>query len=165
MKKRSKKSKPSRPPARYSTLDLMMASTTEPMPAEFRLHQLRVMHDGLNALQSAEAPTPDDWRVCSDAVNLMETMVELGWIEDNSGLLADAVQALGEAGERHMAGKALRLSGPGLAAVRAVLLDYEEVIGQMSERNVKTAFVKTERRVWEIIHGTRRPHDVTITSL
>lgn len=63
---------------RYSLLDVMMASPTQPLPPEFRRHQLTRMHQGLEAMEKAPEPTTDDWRVTSDAVNIMETLVTTG---------------------------------------------------------------------------------------
>ena len=56
----------------YGLLDTLFASPDAPMPAEKRRHQLTRMYGGLRAMETAPAPTRDDWRVVSDAVNLME---------------------------------------------------------------------------------------------
>lgn len=63
---------------RYSLLDVMMASPTQPLPKELQRHQLTRMHQGLEAMEKAPEPTTDDWRVTSDAVNIMETLVTSG---------------------------------------------------------------------------------------
>lgn len=63
---------------RYSLLDVMMASPTQPLSPELRRHQLTRMHQGLEAMEKAPEPTTDDWRVTSDAVNIMETLVTTG---------------------------------------------------------------------------------------
>lgn len=63
---------------RYSLIDVMMASPTEPLPESHRVHQLTRMHSGLDAMEKAPQPTTDDWRVVSDAVNIMETLVTAG---------------------------------------------------------------------------------------
>jgi hypothetical protein len=36
------------------------------------------MHQGLDAMEKAPEPSTDDWRVVSDAVNIMETLVTSG---------------------------------------------------------------------------------------
>ncbi len=146
----------------YSALDVLMASATEPMPTAKRLHQLTRMYEGLHALETAPSPTPDDWCVCSDAVNLLETMVEMGLVEDASGLLMDAVTALANAGRRHKAGKPIRLDALGIKAVRGVLEDYAAVIEQLPQRTVMQAHRRTEKRIHDILAGRKRPHDVEI---
>jgi len=149
----------------YSTLDIMFASPTEPMPADFRRHQLTRMYAGLHALETAPEPTTDDWRVCSDAVNLMETLITEGVCEDASGLLQDAITALAMAGKRHRAGRQIRLDGPGIAAVRAVLEDYASVLEVLPERAMKQCHRMTEKRIHEILAGKRLPHDVEVMDI
>lgn len=65
-------------PKRYTLLDEMTASCTEPLPESWRMHQLTKMYQSLNQLEQGQNPTPDDWRICSDAVNLMETLITSG---------------------------------------------------------------------------------------
>ena len=82
----------------YTLLHELLASPTEPLPAAHQMHQLTRMWLGLAALETAAAPSTDDWRVCSDAINLMETLVlEMRAADDRHGLLADAVAALAKA--------------------------------------------------------------------
>ncbi|MEN9589052.1 MAG: hypothetical protein RLZZ481_838 [Pseudomonadota bacterium] len=147
---------------RYTMLDVLQASPTEPMSAEKRRYQLLRMNSGLAAMEKAEAPTTDDWRVCSDAVNLMETFVAMGVCEDASGLIDDAVKALADAGKRYKQGNALRLDALGMQAVRAVLEDYAAVLDVLPARTVIAAHRNTERRIQEILAGKRKPHDVEL---
>ncbi|MBL0918015.1 MAG: hypothetical protein IBJ14_04890 [Hydrogenophaga sp.] len=154
------------PAQTYRLLDVLMASDSEPMPAESRRHQLTRMWEGLAALERDPQPSLDDWRVCSDAVNLMETLVcTMQLAEDPQGLLQDAVTALAAAGRRHLGGMALRLDAPGIRAVRAVLADYAEVLDAISHRQALQAHALTERRIRDILAGKGRPHDVGVMSL
>lgn len=145
---------------RYGTLDIMFASPDKPMDPEKRRHQLTRMWNGLASMEQAETPTTDDWRVCSDAVNLMETMVSMGIVEDSSGLLQDAVKALADAGRRYKEGKKLRLDAIGMQSVRAVLEDYASMIEVLPARTMMTVHRDTERRIHEILTGKKKPHDV-----
>ncbi len=154
-----------KPEVRYSLLAEMMASPTEPLPQFWRDSQVAKMRAGLADLESGEAPSTDAWRLCSDAVNLMETLVEQGEVADPEGLLADAIAGLAQAGVRYKAGEPLRLSGSDLAAVRAVLDDYSEVIGLLSARTMIRAHRLTEKRIHEILSGKRRLHDTEITQI
>jgi hypothetical protein len=149
----------------YSHWDILLASPVDPLPAEHRIHQLTRMYEGLHAMETAPEPTTDDWRVCSDAVNLMETLVAMKVVEDSTGLLMDAITALAMAGRRHMAGGNIRLDAPGIQAVRAVLEDYAAVIEQVPARTMLQAHRKTEQRIHEILQGRRKPHDVEIVDL
>jgi uncharacterized protein YyaL (SSP411 family) len=150
----------------YSLIDEMTASPTEPLPEATRRHQLTRMWAGLASIEKAAAPTPEDWRVCSDAVNLMETLVDMYIVEDNSGLLQDAIEALALSGRRHLKGGAsIRLDAQGIQAVRAVLEDYAAVIEQVSARTMIHCHRRTERQIREILMGRKRPHDIEIINL
>jgi hypothetical protein len=151
----------------YGLLDTIFAAPDKPMPEEKRKHQLLRMYGGLHALETAPAPTPDDWRVVSDAVNLMEMLVmDMQICEDTSGLLPDAVAALALAGARHLeTGAAIRLNAQDIHTVRAVLADYAAMLETLSERTMTECHRRTERRVAEIYAGKKRPHDVQVVAV
>lgn len=162
-------------PKTYTMVDELMASPSTPLPERSRLHQLTVMWQGLASMETGTTPTNNDWRVVSDAVNLMETFVKNGpWpdcngdlhdIPDPTGLLPDAVKALALAGQRKWAGGALRLDGPGIQAVRAVLENYADLLEVLSHRVVVKCHRMTERRMLKIMHGARQSHDVEVIAL
>jgi len=151
----------------YGLLDTLFARPDVPMPEDRRRHQLTRMYGGLHAIETAPAPTPDDWRVVSDAVNLMETLVlDMRICEDASGLLPDAVAALALAGARHLeTGAAIRLNAQDIHIVRAVLADYSAMLETLSERTMTECHRRTERRVAEIHAGKSRPHDVQVVAV
>lgn len=149
----------------YSVLDEMLASPINPTSEASRVHQLTRMWEGLRSIESGPAPTTDDWRVCSDAVNLLETLVEQGIVEDASGLLQDAVAALAMAGKRHHSHGVIRLDAPGIQAVRAVLEDYAACLDVLPARTMVRCHRETERRIRDILKGRRKPHDVEVMDL
>jgi hypothetical protein len=154
------------PAITYTLLDEMTASPTEPMPAVKRTHQLNRMWGGLAALETAPQPTADDWRVCSDAVNLMETLVFMGEVQDPDGLINDCAQALAEAGQRHRSqGTALRLTGPGLQSLRGVLEDYATALAQLPARVMVRCHRLTEKRIAAIVRGQKKAHDLVVVAL
>jgi hypothetical protein len=148
--------------ATYTHWDVLMASGTEPMPQAKQQWQLLKMYEGLRSLEQSEAPTFQDWIVCSDAVNMMEMLVEMGVCNDASGLLNDAVKALAEAGERYKTHKVLRLNGEGIAAIRAVLEDYAEAIRTIPARTMLQCHIKTEARMRELLAGRGRENDIVV---
>jgi len=172
--KRKKQSKPVYV-YRYTLFDVVLASPSQPLAEHLQRHQLTRMHGGLESMEKAPVPTTDDWRVVSDAVNLMETLVNNGpWfdcdcdpveITDASGLLQDAVTAMAMAGKRHRAGGNIRLDGAGIQAVRAVLEDYRDLLEVLPARTMIKAHRETERRIHEILAGKKKPHDVEIMDL
>jgi hypothetical protein len=148
----------------YSMLDELMASPTEPLSAEKRQHQLVRMFAALDNLVRAESPTKEDWRLCSGAVNMVESLIDMGICEDNSGLLMDAITALAKAGKRNLEGKPIRLDGQGLTAVRGILQDYADLLEIIPARVMIRCHRKTEKRIFEILAGRKQPHDVEIVS-
>jgi uncharacterized protein YyaL (SSP411 family) len=121
------------------------------------------MWSGLSALETAYEPTQDDWAVCSDAVNLMETLIEGGRVADTNNLLFDAMKALAEAGQRSFAGHPIRLDGKGIQAVRAILEDYAMVLEGLPHRTMIHCHRRTEKRLEKIMAGKSQPHDISVT--
>lgn len=135
----------------YSMLDAMFASPVTPMPKKARRHQLTRMWGGLAAMETAMEPTKDDWAVCSDAVSLMETLVENGYAEDPDNLLFDAMKALAEAGQRSFDGKSIRLTGSGIQAIRALLESYSFILGFLPHRTMINCHRLTEKKLHAIL--------------
>lgn len=148
----------------YSMWDELMASPTEPLSSEKRQHQLVRMFSALDNLVKADAPTKEDWRLCSDAVNMVESLIDMGVCQDESGLLMDAVTALAKAGKRNVEGKPIRLDGQGLTAVRGILNDYADLLAVIPARVMIRCHRRTEKRIFDILRGKKQPHDVEIVS-
>lgn len=147
----------------YTMWDAMLASPTEPMPLAKRTYQLTRMWNGLAGLETSPEPTKDDWAVCSDAVNLMETLIEGGRVADTNNLLFDAMKALAEAGQRNFAGHPIRLDGKGIQAVRGLLEDYAEILEVLPHRTMIHCHRLTEKRLQKIMAGKSQPHDIIVT--
>lgn len=164
-------------PCTYSILTELSASPTEPMTLHRRSYQLTRMWQGLAAIERAPEPSKDDWRVCSDAVNLMETLITSNgghWldcdgdfvhIQDVQGLLQDAIAALAMAGKRNLSGGNIRLDARGIVAVRGILEDYQTILETLPERTLIRAHRLTEMRIKEILRGKTQPHDIEIIDL
>lgn len=149
----------------YGLWDELLASETKPTPLQKRQYQLTRMWQGLVAIETDAAPTTEDWRVCSDAVNLLETLVSMNVIADGSGLLDDAVQALAVAGKRHFTHSVIRLDAAGIQALRAVLEDYEAVLEAVPHRTIVRCHRITERRIQDILAGKRKAPGVEVIAI
>lgn len=150
----------------YTKWHELFASPVNPLPESDRVHHLTMMWQALASLTTGAAPTNEDWRMCSDAVNLMETFVlEMKICTDESGLLMDAITALAMAGVRNLEGKPLRLDGPGIYAIRCILEDYAALLEVLPHRTVVQCHRITERRMQAILRGRRQPHDIEVTEL
>lgn len=162
-------------PKTYTLVDEMMASPTQPLPEAYRLHQVGLMRSGFEAMVSSPNPSNIDWRLVSDAVNLMETFCtqgpwldmdgELSDIPDTHGLMPDAVAAMAMAGKRKLTRGALRLDGEGILAIRTMLDSYADLLLVLPHRTVVRCHRMTERRMLKIYHGLKSAHDVEVVSL
>jgi alpha-D-ribose 1-methylphosphonate 5-triphosphate synthase subunit PhnH len=148
----------------YSMLDVMMSSPDRPMKDSSRVHQLTRMWGGLAALETAENPTQADWIAVSDAVNMMETLVEMGFAKDEDNLIPEAVLVLKATAERYKHGQQLRLTGAGIQLLRGILEDYAYLTEHLDERTMVHAHRKTEMRIQDIILGRGKPEDVRVTA-
>lgn len=147
----------------YSVMDMLLADPVKPTSEEKRRHQLTRMFGGLHALEQDPNPTYDDWEVVSDALNMMETLVEMGWASDPDGLIEEAVKALGTAGQRHIDKQVpIRLDGVGIQVVRGLLEDYSEALAELPERTMISCHRKTEQRVQDIHAGRCETSDVRV---
>lgn len=153
----------------YTLIDEMQASTTTQVPEAHRIHQLTRMWEALAALETQPSPPADDWRVCSDAVNLMETLVECGPWMDCQGQLVDVLDSSGLLKEATTTMANLIRTPPkqvpplgSLHCIRMVLLDYAEAIGLLNERSMIRCYRMTEKRLFEIRRGKREPGDVVV---
>lgn len=144
-----------------SLVEALLASPTRPMPPAQRVHHLGAIYGGLRELEQAKAPTPDDWRRVADGINMMETLVERGVAEDSSGLLRDAIVAMAEASLRPV----VRLDGPGITAVRAVLEDYAALVDILPHRMMIECLRATDRRIREMQAGRLRSSDIIVASI
>lgn len=148
----------------YSMLNVMMANPDRPMKDSARIHQLTRMWGGLAALETAENPTQADWIAVSDAVNMMETLVEMGFAKDEDDLIEEAVLILKATAERYKNGNQLRLTGAGIQLIRGILEDYAYLAENLDERTMVHAHRKTEMRIQDILFGRAKEHDIKVTA-
>ena len=146
----------------YTHWDVLLASPDEPLAQKKRDRQLGRMKQGLKNLEQSPRPSLDDWEVVADAVNMMETLLEMGAVEDKDDAIGDAVAALAKAGTRAITTDVLRLDGPAISLLRGVLEDYEMVLENLPARTMIVAHRATEKRVQAIIAGTCKPEHVKV---
>ena len=178
MKKMKKKRHLSGLTYKYTLLDEISASTVHPISEFDRENRMGRMRHALKNIVSGESPCKIDWEHCAECVNLMETLIRKNsgtWLDcdgkeaqvvDASGLLDDAILAMANAGVRSSKGKGMRLDGPGIVAVTAVMDDYEDLVAQLPARTIIKAHRSTERRTMEIIlYGGKKGEDIHIVDL
>lgn len=154
------------PKLTYSLIDEMMASATDPMPSAMREYQQGEIKSALDNMRTSSEPSKDDWRLLSDAVNLMETLVtDMNVASDPEGLLEEAVLSMKHAAERSMRGFPIRLDGIGLTAVTAIVNGYLAALNEYPHRTMVRCHRKTERRIAAIRANIKRSHDVVVTQI
>lgn len=155
-----KRYRPSRMRLTYTAIDELRASPVDPLPAEWRRHQLTRMYEGLHAIETAPQPTDDDLRVVTDATNLLETLIAMGEAQDPAHTLRQAMAALAVAFARaRESGAPIRIDSAHLQTVRGALEDYAALLGALPARTVIHAHRKTEQRIQAILRGAHLPHD------
>lgn len=101
----------------------------------------------LDNLAAGSEPRPDDWRTLADVINVLETLSEQGALEIDKGALMQAQESMTSAMRRAKAGKALRLDGPGLDALRYCVTGWVEVMGSMTAGEQGKAALDTHKRL------------------
>jgi hypothetical protein len=139
---------------RYSVRDISKASPTKPLPEHKQRYQLTKMLAAFDEIARGEKPTVEHWMRCSDAVNMMDALIEMNICQDASGLLDEAHKAMTDAQSR-----GYRLSGSGMQAVRAVIEDYAEAMKHVSERTMLAAHRRAELKIIAQIKRGRPPEN------
>ena len=150
----------------YTLMDEIMSSPTAPISEDRRTYQLTLLYQALAALKLDPQPTKYDWQVCSDCVNLMETLIlEMKVCQDQDNLLNDATMALVRAGKRKKDGNNIRLDAEGIKALQALFEDYAVLVAILPERVMVKCFRLTEKRIQDLRKGKKKAHDVEIMEL
>lgn len=146
----------------YSTLAMLMASPTDPMPEFMRRHHVGLMTNALNAIVQGDNASKNDWRIICDGINMLESLVQKGIMRDEHDTILMAVKAMHAAAMRSQEGKAIRLDGQGIQIIRGILEDYQTAIESLSHRDMVSCHRDAERRAWEIRNGKSKTHDVLV---
>jgi hypothetical protein len=119
----------------YSHWDVLLASPTEPLPLKKRQYQMGLM---LKALENCKTnPSVQDIAVLSTAVDLMNTLCDMGYLEDKDNALEDAVIAL-----MHD-----NLNDIEVRMFEGILEDYQMVMDNLPARTMIAAHRETEKRL------------------
>jgi len=119
----------------YSHWDVLLASPTEPLPLKKRQYQMGLM---LKALENCKTkPSVQDIAALSTAVDLMNTLCDMGHLEDKEKALEDAMIAL-----MHE-----NLNDIEVRMFEGILEDYQMVMDNLPARTMITAHRATEKRL------------------
>jgi kynureninase len=119
----------------YSHWDVLLASPTEPLPLKKRQYQMGLM---LKALENCKTnPSVQDIAALSTAVDLMNTLCDMGHLEDKEKALEDAMIAL-----MHE-----NLNDIEVRMFEGILEDYQMVMDNLPARTMIAAHRETEKRL------------------
>ena len=119
----------------YSHWDVLLASPTEPLPLKKRQYQMGLM---LKALENCKTkPSVQDIAALSTAVDLMETLRDMGHLEDKEKALEDAMIALMHENPNDIE----------IRMLEGILEDYQMVMDNLPARTMIAAHRETEKRL------------------
>jgi hypothetical protein len=119
----------------YTHWDVLLASPTEPLPLKKRQYQMDLMRKALENCKTK--PSVQDIAVLSTAVDLMDTLREMGHLEDSQKALEDAMIALMQDNFNDIE---VRL-------FEGILEDYQMVMDNLPARIMIAAHRETEKRL------------------
>lgn len=147
----------------YSHMDVLLADPKNPLAHSKREAQLELINACMRSIEQNPNPTLEQWEIISDIVNFMETLLEMGEVQDPDDLIGDAVAALAKAGNRHITQNVpIRFDGKDLTTIRGVIEDYAMVGEHLSARTMITAHRLTEKRVNDILTGKCKPDNMAL---
>jgi hypothetical protein len=139
----------------FSLLDEIRASPEHPMPDGERQVNVQAARQHLGQLAYGAAPSRLNWKVLSTIGNFFQTMLTLGMIQDEDGLLDHAKAVLFTASKHAVEhGTMLRLVGAEVAIMENMLEAYDEVLAALPHRDAIRVFRETDKRM-----RVRRPGD------
>lgn len=126
----------------------------QPLPRPVRDRLVLRAYTALETMtQSKLGGDVEAWRDLADVVNVTETMAtKCQMLSSNALTYTQASNdAMKAAQARFKEGKALRLDGAGIEALRAVIAIYEQCLRYLTETQVEEAFVTTQNEVQRLI--------------
>jgi hypothetical protein len=119
----------------YTHWDVLLASPTEPLTLKRRQYQMNLMRHALDNCKTN--PSVQDIAVLATAVDLMDTLREMGYLEDSDKALEDAMTALMQD----------KFNDIEVRIFEGILEDYQMVMDNLPERIMISAHRITEKRI------------------
>jgi hypothetical protein len=135
----------------YSHWDVLFASPTEPLSLKERHYHLTRIWFAFKNIESGKEPTLRDWESVADAINMMDTMLDLNLVEDKDHIIEDSIMALAKCADRAIKGAHFRLDGPAITLIRGILEDYADILETLPQRTVIKVHRFTEKRLDKVI--------------
>jgi len=122
----------------YTHWDVMLASPTDPLPLKKRQYQMNLMRKALENMKST--PSVMDIAALATAVDLMDTLRQMGHLEDPEKAIEDAMVALMQD----------NLNDLEIKLFEGILEDYQMVMDNLPARTMIMAHRAIEKRIERI---------------
>lgn len=144
--------KPKKPRKRYRPIPVIVnpLKLLAPAPKEDRDRVMAAFNSALDMMARHENPNRAEWEQLADAVNQVETLaMEMGCLDPDEVMpsVDQAIKAMAECAKRWRAGGPLRLSGPGLEALRDVIAFFEQALECLTGAEMAKARDLTQARI------------------
>jgi len=143
-------------------LTSQLASPVEPLPLDQRQNIVARARSGLEQIAMSEQSGLDGWRDLSDAMNWLQSCVELRLAQDPHGAILDAKAALLEAHAAWAAKGQVRMSGASMSGMNNLVEQLEALMGEMNARQFWSVVGTTQKRVNGLLKGKKRKGDVVV---
>lgn len=133
-----------------------------PAPKAKRDRVMLSFHTALEAMAAGKHPGEEEWRSLSDAINTLETMVQMGKLVDHEvmPMVDAAIAGMVAAAKRYRAGQGMRLDGPGFTALREIIAAYDQCLQGFTEAEMAEAQHQTQLRLNAIWRAKTLPDNV-----
>lgn len=159
---------------RYTTLDEILASATQPMPAKLQDHHLGSILSSFAAIRAGATPGMADVQAMGDCVNLLDSLSriefrdadgEVGSLSLPGDLLPRGVQAVAGLAMRVKAGKPVRFTGEEQGIMLELIDTYREVVATVPHRAMVRAWRQTMKDAQNARRGKLRGENVTVVEV
>ena len=119
----------------YTHWDVLLASPTDPLTFKKRQYQMNLMRKALENCKTS--PSAKDIAALATAVDLMDTLQDMGHLQDSEKLLEDAMIALTQD----------TFNDIEIKLFEGILEDYQMVMDNLPARTMIAAHRATEKRL------------------
>ncbi|MGL4576997.1 MAG: hypothetical protein ACRCV9_19570 [Burkholderiaceae bacterium] len=122
-------------------------------------------YTALDDISSGRSPGESEWRSLADAINTVETLTlhQRKLVKaEVMPTIQQATEAMVDAAKQFERAGVIRVSGPGLQALRDVVDIYGQCCEALTEREMALAQAETQRRVHALQRAKRPANEVVM---
>lgn len=147
---------------RYNLGAHLLSDYKNPISEENRVRIIARLDTALEEILKAEKPSVNAWGDLCDAMNLLQSMAELGWVVDPNGALDASKAALLSCYTHAKKQGVIRLDAQYIGGLKNLIEQMGEILEMITEREFLTAIKRTEIRIAEINRGKVKKGDKVV---